>query len=111
MGIGTAGGGGLRKVGGGAPSRSIVCHASRSAASSGQCVLSRSNTSIALATLRPKRSGGERRLAQCLRAMESLRQFLNTTTTRTYAVGLSTSVLQDTVGDDLRQDRRVRRLP
>ena len=36
MGIGTAGGGGLRKVGGGAPSRSIVCHASRSAASSGQ---------------------------------------------------------------------------
>ena len=29
MGIGTAGGGGLRKVRGGAPSRSIVCHASR----------------------------------------------------------------------------------
>ena len=45
MGIGsTAGGGGLRKVGGGAPSHSIVCHASRSAASSGQRALSRSNT-------------------------------------------------------------------
>ena len=43
MDIGTTGGGGLRKVGGGTPSRSIVCHASRSAASCSQRALSRSN--------------------------------------------------------------------
>ena len=41
-GIGATGGGGFRKAGGGVPSRSIIRHASRSAASTGQHALSTS---------------------------------------------------------------------
>ena len=74
MGIGTAGGGGLRKVGGGASSRSIVCHASRSAASSGQRALSRSNTFIALAALRPKVRRGAPAGRACGTQADSMRR-------------------------------------
>ena len=53
IGIGTGGGGACRKPSGASPLRSIVRHAPRSAASSGQRAGSRSKVSIALATVRP----------------------------------------------------------